>query len=352
MKQIILLSSFPLLLCLAVKAQPDFQKQADESMKVATGGTFGKSKIIPKLDKLAIAQASVYFKTATTREVVENERGAFGKRKSGGGSVAGRITAYLETTDGELTPEDFQELADGFYSYLGKKLSDAGVSTVDWDKITATDFYKNEGMDLDDIKKDEAQMKKKGQIYTVVNANKGNSLYRYNISGGISPGFAFGKIMKATRFSEDVDAPVVFMHLTVDFADIWLDGDVKTGSSREETMFYTKVTTSKKWKMDAEVGADLKVSTIGTSMFCNDKKQSENLNVTKDIPSYTSFASGVSQDANKEVLRKKDNIFAKDFNLTPMVVSTTKARYKAAAQKALENYADTFVAKIKISRKE
>lgn len=352
MKPFILTTALTLAFVYA-NAQPDFQKQADESLKVAVGGTFGKSKIIPKLDKLAIAQASIYFKTATTREVYENERGGlFGGRKSGGGAVAGRITAYLETTDGELAQTDFQELADSFYVYFGKKLTEAGISAVDWNTIAATEFYKEQGMELDDIKKDESEMKKKGQIYTVVNANKGNSLYRYNIAGGMNPGFAFGKIKKASRFSEDVNAPVVFMHLVVDFADIWLDGDVKTSSSHEETMYYTKVTTSKKWKMDAEVGADIKVSTAGLSMFWNEKSQTENLNVIKDIPSYTAFASGVSENADKEVLRKKDNIFAKDFNMTPMVISTTKAKYKAAAKKALENYADTFIAKVKMSKKD
>jgi hypothetical protein len=195
-------------------------------------------------------------------------------------------------------------------------------------------------------------MKKKGQVYTVVNANKGSSLYKYSITGGMNTGFAFGKVMKATKFAKDLDAPVVFMHLIVDFADIWLDGDVKTSNNRQETMFYTKVTSSKKFKMDAEVGADVKVSAAGTSMFWNEKSQSENLNVTKDISSNLAFSSGVSQDANKDVLKKKDNLFAKDFNMTPMVVTTTKAQYKAAAQKALENYADTFVAKIKMSKKD
>ena len=352
MKRTAIFLSLSFLFSMQLTAQTDFSKQADESMKVAVGGTFGKSKIIPRLDKLAIAQASIYFKTASTSEVIENERGVFGQRKSGGGSVAGRITAYLEITDGEMTQEDYQVLADGFYAYLGKQLAASGVTAVGWESIAATDFYKNEGKELDDIRKDESEMKKKGQIYTVVNSNQGNSLYRYNISGGISPSFAFGKIKKASRFSEDLGASVVFMHLTVDFADIWLDGDVKTANSRQETMFYTKVTSSKKFKMDAEVGADVKVTTNGLSMFWNEKSQTENLNVIKDISSNMPFSAGVSQDANREVLRKKDNLFAKDFNMTPMVVTTTKAQYKAAAQKALENYADTFVAKVKMSKKD
>jgi len=323
-----------------------------EAFEFTVGGTFGKPKIVPKLDKLAIAQASIYFKNASTREVYENERGGLlGGRKSGGGAVAGRLTGYLETTDGELSQQEYQELADQFYVYLSQKLKEGGVTTVDWNTIAAADFHKSDGTSLDEIRKDADEMKKKGQIYTVVNANQGNTMYKYNMNGGINAAFAFGKIKRASRFSEDVDAPVVFLHLTVDFIDILLDGDVKTSSSRKENMFYTTITKSKNWKMDSEVGADVKVSTAGTAMFWNAKSQSETLNIKKDISSRTAFASGVSQDANKEVLRKKDNIFAKDFNMTPVVVSTTKAQYKAAAKKALENYADAFVAKIQMSKK-
>jgi len=105
---------------------------------------------------------------------------------------------------------------------------------------------------------------------------------------------------------------VIFMHLVVDFADLWLDGDVRTSTKDESNMFYTKITTTKKWKMDAKVGADVKVSTVGSSMLWNEKSQSQLLNVVQDIHSLTPFASGVSQDPNKEVLRKKVNIFAKD----------------------------------------
>lgn len=337
------------LLAISASAQ---NPEPDEALKVVVGGTFGKPKIIPKMNSLAVAQTSIYFKTASTREVYENERGGLlGGRKSGGGAVAGRITAYLEITDGELTEADFQELADNFYKYFNQKLQAAGVTTVDWNTIANTSFYKEDGTDLADLKKDMDEMKKKGQIYAHINANKGNTLWRYSITGGISPSFAFGKIKRASRFSEDVGAPVIFMHLVVDFADIWLDGDVRTGTKDESNMFYTKVTTTKKWKMDARVGADVKVSTAGTSMLWNEKSQSELLNVAKDIHSLVPFATSVSEDPNKEVLRKKDNIFAKDFNMTPMVVSTTKAKYKAAVQKALENYADAFVGKLLASRK-
>jgi hypothetical protein len=317
------------------------------------GGTFAKPKMLGKMDKIALAQTSIYFKTITTREVIENERGVFGQRKSGGGSVAGRLTAYLETTDGELTDADFQGLADEFYTYLAKKLSENGLTVADWNDVISKEFYKEDGEDIEDIKKDMDQMKKKGQLYAHINANKGNTLLKYNILGGMNVGFAFGKAKRAGKFAEQLDADIALMHLTVDFADIWLDGDVKTGESNGYDATGTAVIKkTKSWKMDASVSANVKVAANGgMSTFYNEKMQTEAMGINRDIPSGVQFATSVAEDPSQEKLRKKDNIFAKDFNMTPVVVSTTKAKYKEAAKKALENYADLFVAKVKFSRK-
>ena len=116
-----------------------------QSINLVGGGAMGKKVVVPKLDKVAVAQATVYFKHATTHEFMKNERGAFGSRKSGGSSVSGRLTAYLETTDGDLTASDYQELATGFYTYLNKKLQDNGIQTVEWAKVATADFYTRDG---------------------------------------------------------------------------------------------------------------------------------------------------------------------------------------------------------------
>jgi hypothetical protein len=114
----------------------------------------------------------------------------------------------------------------------------------------------------------------------------------------------------------------------------------------------TRITKSKKWKMGGSVGANVKVAANGgMSMFYNEKNQTESMGVTKDVPSGVEFATSVTEDPNMEKLHTKENIFAKDFNMTPVVISTTKAKYKEAAKKALENYADIFAAKIKYSKK-
>ena len=284
-----------LLLISSVCAQDE--KDVEETLKMYVGGTFGKAKMFGKMDKLALAKTSIYFKTITTREVIEHERGPLGRRKTDGGSVAGRLTAYLQTTDGEFTDADFQELADGFYKYLSTKLQDNGIGAVEWNSIANEEFYKEQGMELDDIKKDMNEMKKKGQMYAHINSNKGNTLWKYNISGGISPGFAFGKAKKAARFSEDLGGDLAFMHIVVDFADIILDGDVKTG---EKTNYgaggITTITKTKNWTMDASVGANVKVVPGGMSMFYNNKNQTESMGVNREIPSGAPYATSVEED--------------------------------------------------------
>ncbi len=322
-----------------------------QAISLVGGGAMGKKVVVPKLDNIAIAQATVYFKHATTHEFLKNERGAFGSRKSGGSSVSGRLTAYLETTDGELTAADYQELADGFYSYFTNKLKASGIPAVEWSKIAGAEFYQKDGEDLGENGIEEKQQG--GQAYVRVNANKGKVLYNFNPFGGINPGFAFGKGKRAGKFSEEVGAPALYVHVVVDFADIVLDGDVRTGESHKSAgVGLTKITKTKNFKFEAEAGPNLKIkSNLGSAMFFNQKYQVDQMVVASDISSGVSYASAVSQDPEKKVLKKPVFTFGKDFKATPVVIETTKEEYKKAAAKALERYADEFVASIKANRK-
>lgn len=330
------------------------KKKNDEKFDFAATGTFSKPRIVPGMDKLAIAQATVIFKQATTKEHLENERGAFGGRKSGGGSVSGRLTAYLETTDGELTDADYQEITDHFYTYLNTQLNQAGIKTVSWDKITSASFYKDND-DKDDVSKAKEENKKNGQIALFYNANKGNTIRNYNPAKAVNPGFAFGKIKKAASFSDDLDAPLLFLHAVVDFADILLDADVKTGeSSTYLGSGMTRITKSKNFKFNSTVVANVKVSGEsdwdgkymgGEHYFYNGKSQADMLTQIENISSNEKFATEVSQDPEKGVLKRGAYLgLTKNFNAVPVVVSTTKDAYKKAAKKALENYASELVA--------
>ena len=53
------------------------------------------------------------------------------------------------------------------------------------------------------------------------------------------------------------------------------------------------------------------------------------------------YAEKVSQDAS----RLKNNLFAFAKSQTPVVIETTRSKYKTTAKKSLEKYADAFIAK-------
>lgn len=343
------------MLCIMATALAFAQKDGEgDALKIAAGGTFGKPKIFKDMKALAIPQATVYYKTATTEEIVESERGAFGRRKTDGGSVAGRVTAYLAFSDAEPTAADFQKLTDDFYGYLLKQLSAAGVQTVAWDKVTGGEFYKNESLPIEEVQKDLDQMKKRGQIYVMNNANSGNILLKQNIINpmAINTGFAFMKAKRAASYFDDMNASGAFLHVIVDFADIALDGDVHTSKSRDVNYVMGTVTTkvTKNYSMKHNVEANMHIpANSAYSTLYNNKMVAENVQVAMPIEGGVNFASKVESDPNMEKLRNKDNLFAKDFNMTPVVVTTTKEAYMTAAAKTLQAYADNMINLIKKS---
>ncbi len=334
-------------------------------------GTFSKPGILKDMTKLAIPQATIIFKTATTKDYLKNERGGLlGGRKSLGGTVTGKITAYLEITDGELNQDDYQQIADQFYAYLTKRLNESGITTVDWSTITGKDFYQAGEDDADDDKTRKND-EKKGQIYTMVNANKGKTITTYDPSRTFNLGFAGMKIKRAANFSEELGAPVLYLHTVVDFVDLLLEGDVQTGTNvkyewmnnpitKTDFGLYEIKTSFKNYQMNAKAAPNVKVagwttwdgkSMGGRLMFNNDRSKTDLYTFNTDIPSFTDFAVELTQDPNRKILNKRDNIFAKDIRYVPVVVATTKAKYMNAAQKALENFADALVYQVKVSKK-
>lgn len=295
------------------------QKNDDKPMEIVAPGSFAKAKILPNVPKLAIGQLTVTYKLASTAKVVSRE-------KFTGNTAGARITAYLETTDGDLTQDEFQGLTDYFYSYLQKKMKENGIDTVAWSTIAGTDFYASgsEKMDLDP-----------SDGYTIT-AHKGNILY----AG--TTGFAFGKIKKASKFCEDIDAPVGFFHVTLDFADVMIGLDIHT--EHHENMFYSVTTEHKQYKWAVKPEMQVTPTTPNTNtMFWNEKSQSENLLVRRPIAVDANYATNVTDDPSR--LRSgfaKMWAFRKE--VSPIVIETTRAQYLAAAKKALENYADQFIA--------
>lgn len=323
--KILLLGLLAFPFSLSVQAQAGAENA--DAIGVSTGGTFAKPKLMPKLEKLGIAQITVNYKLTSSHMEIERE-------KFTGKTAAAKLTSYLETTDGELTPADFQEVTDHFYSYFQRQLKANGIDTVAWSAITGTEFYQKA---VEKVASNE-QEKGSGQVWVTHNANQGNMLY----GGGIA--FAFGKMKQASRFCEEIGGVAGFFHVTVDFTDIMVNVDIKSSSSWGSG--YTALNKTTSFKYEAAAKPNLKVlpsDANSNTLLWNEKMQAEAVTIGKDIVSAEPYHTGISQDPS----RLKNRAFAFAKAMDPVIIETTRAQYKAAAKKALENYADAFIAKSK-----
>ncbi len=305
------------------------KKKDDEVIKITAPGTGAKPKIIPSLTSLAVAQVKVSYKLSSTTRTVTQE-----KKIGGGGHVAGaKVRCFLETTDGELTEDDFQSITDNFYSYFSNKLKENNINPVDWSAITATDFYQS------GAEKPTNDKNQKPDNVSISNtANKGNVLY------GGSFAFAFGKQKKASAFCKEVNAPAGFFNLTVDFADVLVDLDIKSTEYQDLGNGWYRPATEKK-KYSWAVEPDIKVMASDANsftLFWNEKTQSETMTVAKDISGDKSYGDKITEDPG--AVTRPAFGFYKD--LAPVTIETTKAKYITAAEKALDNFADEFVAEV------
>lgn len=335
-----------LLLCsiAIVNAQPpDMEKKLAEAISIEAGGSFAKPKIAPKMSKVAIVQVSVDFKQMTTKSISKTEKkaGVFGKTP--GKSATASVSAYLETTDAELSAADYQSITNHFYYYLQKRLKENGIDTVAWSTVSNTEFFRENENEKAEGDKEENN---KGNWWVSHNAFGGGTMY----SG--KGGFAFLKLKKVAKMCEAVDAPVLFVHTTVDFAEIDVDVNVQSGGY-QSTWTPGSSSTTTTMKSKTAVAAVMKIPDISEraeySMLCNDKTQAENISVKSDLPAEVNYATGLAEDPAKA--EKRSEFFhvslSKKMESDPVVISTTKEQYVSAAKKALEQYADAFVAKVK-----
>jgi len=311
-----------LLMPAVAHAQTEESKQNAEKFKLMLGGTFAKPKILPNLNKFALPQIRVNYKLTTTESTI-------GKERSTGAMAGAKLAVYLETTDGKLTQEDFQEITDHFYHYFQLKLKEAGADTIAWSTIANTDFYKS-GDDADE------KADKDDPVAMSAIANNGNVLYRGKTA------FAFGKAKRASGFCEEIGAAAGFLNITLDFANILLDVKIKTS---EHANAYT-IEKTRSFKYNGTVIPQMIIvpTNFGNSpgsLLWNEKSQSEGLAVMENIEGDGTYSEKVSQDPS----RLKNNPFQFAKKLTPVVIETTRSKYKEAAKRSLEKYADAFIAK-------
>jgi hypothetical protein len=290
-----------------------------------------KSKIFSKVDRFAVAQLRVNYKLTTTAKTV-------GKDKSSGSMAGAKVSAYLLTTDGELTQDDFQQVTDYFYSYFQKKLKENGIDTVAWSAIEATDFYKN--AKDDDEKKEDSKAEKGGNVWVTTTAHKGNVLHTGTIA------FAFGKAKKAMTFSEEIGAPAGYFDITVDFADILVNVDVKSTEYKDlGNGWYRPASTKVKYSWAVNPNMTIGQADNGLQLFWNKKGVAEVMYQYKDIMNDFRYADKTSEDESK-VKKNFASMWQFRKELTPVVIETTKDKYKEAARKVCEKFVEAFVAKV------
>ncbi|MBS1559258.1 MAG: hypothetical protein JST69_11095 [Bacteroidetes bacterium] len=313
---------------LALSSQSVAQKKGAIQEKTdASRFRWEQSKIVPKLKKLAITELTVNYKLTTTAKTIAQE-------KSSGKIAGARVTAYLEFTDGEPSQDDFQGITDHFYSYFQKKLKANGIDTVGWSTVTDSEFYQKNG---DDNEKDDSKKKGSGNEWIECTANKGKIVHRG------AAGFAGGKGKRAEQFAKEFGT-AVSLKVNVDFADVVVNMAIKTREriNLYDGWYYPEVTTQKyTWGVHAQMRVGDQDNKNWTYIW-GTKGWPEFLFQWSDIPVEGNYATSMTEDVSKARSGlAKQWAFRKE--LTPMLIQTTKDKYKSAAIHAVEKWVDAFV---------
>jgi hypothetical protein len=185
-----------------------------------------------------------------------------------------------------------------------------------------------------------------GNVWVTTIAHKGNVLHSSQIA------FAFGKIKKAAAFAEEIGAPAGYFDLTVDFADILLNLDVKSTEYKDlGNGWYRPASTKAKYSWAVNPNMGIGQADNGIQLFWNKKSQGESMFQNKDILSDFRYADKASEDESK-VKNNFAKLWAFRKELTPVVIETTKDKYKEGAKKVCEKYVDAFIAKVNAFKKD
>jgi hypothetical protein len=321
------------LVCSTVSAQKGKKEEAPPTD--ASRFKWEESKLVPKLKKLAITELTVNYKLSTTAKTITKEQ------RSGGSIAGARVSGFLEFSDSEPTQADFQGITDHFYRYFQKKLKENGIDTVGWSAITASEFYTKIGED------DEKETKKEGggNKWVVATANQGKIVHKGMV------GFAGGKGKRAMEFAQDFGTAASFK-VNVDFADVMVNLDIKSTDRKDiGGGWYYPATTSKKytWGVHAQMMVGDQDNKELTYIW-GAKGWPEFLYQWADIPVEGNYAESVSEDMSK-ARGGLAKAFAFSKELDPVLITTTREKYIAAATKAVEKWVDAFVARAVQMRK-
>ncbi len=303
--------------------QMTYEKLADNTIQYVKASTFGKPNVIKKTNKLALAQVRVHFKFITTEGNYENKKNT------------AKVSVYL---DGKMTDQDLQNLTDEFYRILERKFAAAGIGSVDWQAIKATEYYANR-VEANENRKLDGDVKS-GQAWASFTAFDGHVFYRFNILDPLkSELLAFGKQKKISKMSEEVDAEIGFFDAMVDFTDINLQTDIKTVYEDKQ----------KKTVANASQNITAILNVPVSNALLLDRKNNFDF-YRSDLPVSVNqgYSGKLYENANLASLGIKRFFQPNErFTFNPVVVPANREEYIAVAKKVLDAYADLFVEKMR-----
>lgn len=310
------LTTFLALLTVAIFAQKsvediDLKKDFDVS---------GKG-IIKKATHIAPVKVAVHFKT------ISNGKASIGKGQNRTSSTAWAIL------DG-VSEATMQEITDEFAASLNQKLSDLGLSIIEWNKITAAKNYAK----VTEKQREKYWDNKNEGALIIKTANDGPHTKQVIGNPGI-----WGALAKVGK---DVGANSLVMDVVVDFANF----NIKM--KRDYGITYTS--TSAQAEMFPEVSIQSSNGGTGFGMmtssmtFVGKYGEATIITLRKDINFNHNIADAVEDYAGKQPASMKKVIsFGSTLNTGSFIVKANEAEYKKAVLGALNQYADFMLEKIK-----
>lgn len=303
-------------------AAQSYEKIADETIGYVKAGTFGKPSVIKKTNKIALAHVRVHFKFITTQAVETRSNSA-------------KVSVYL---DGAMTDADLQNLTNEFYAMLRQRFAALGIESVEWDAIRATEYYKNREAATEEKKKTGGDAKN-GQAWVSYNSFDGPVFYRFNPGTNMTDElFAYSKMKKIMKMSEELAAEVLLLDAVVDFSSINLQTNV--GTIWKDDGKYTN------YQAEQNITAIMSVP-ASMSYFFNAKGGFDTYTSKFPVAVRQNFANGLYQDENKAALKTRTFFGDTRFTFTPVVVDADRQAYLAAARRVLAQYADLYAEKMR-----
>jgi tetratricopeptide (TPR) repeat protein len=324
MKTKLFLTILFLIFAISANAQ-NLGQVADKTFGYLKAGTFGKPDVIKKAEKFSIGQVRVHYKLVTSRNKVNNNNSA-------------DVTTYL---DSDLTKEDLEDLTDEFYGILEDELNQAGIATVDWKEIKATETFQKE-KEKQNSKSINEYDGKSGQSWISITAYGAPILLKYK-PYGMPEIIGHGQQKGFQKIVEQTGGNFLSIDVVLDFASIQLDAEVKQDKG---FIFYGDPYFHAEYK----IGGMMNIP-VGYIWMSDAKNKFDQYKINLPIAERTPFTSGKPyEDASKASAKNKDTFGDGKIKFTPVIIPTKRDAYLNAARKVLTLYAEMFVEKIKFQR--